>query len=61
MHTASDSNDHGHQALKEIEMYTKAVDQKGLARIAMASMATAFAESDLANLDDGLANDRLTY
>jgi integrase len=46
----------GHQNLKEIETYTREVDQKGLARIAIASM-PAFPENDLANLDDGLAND----
>jgi integrase len=45
----------GHQNLKEIETYTKAVEQAALARTAMASVTRTF-DVEVANLDDELAN-----
>jgi site-specific recombinase XerD len=46
----------GHQNLKEIETYTKAVEQKMLAKAAMASVTKAFHHPEVANSDDGLAD-----
>lgn len=46
----------GHQNLKEIETYTKAVEQKRLAEIAMASIAQTFHTDEMANPDAGLAD-----
>ena len=45
----------GHQNLKEIETYTKAVEQAALAKTAMASVTKAFHKAEVANHDDGLA------
>jgi site-specific recombinase XerD len=45
----------GHQNLKEIETYTKAVEQAALAKTAMASVTKAFHKAEVANPDDGLA------
>jgi integrase len=45
----------GHKNLKEIETYTRAVEQKRLAQAAMAAMAGAFRSEQVANPDTGLA------
>ena len=58
MHEQHDRRPHtitGHQNLKEIETYTKAVEQAALAKTAMASVTKAFRKGEVANLDDGLA------
>jgi len=46
----------GHKNLKEVETYTKAVDQEALAKTAMASMTVAFPDHEVANPVDGLAD-----
>jgi hypothetical protein len=46
----------GHQNLKEIETYTKTVEQKMLANAAIASVTKAFHHPEVANPDDGLAD-----
>jgi integrase len=45
----------GHQNLKEIETYTKAVEQKRLAQSAMATVVAAFRSDEVANRDTRLA------
>ena len=46
----------GHQNLKEIETYTKAAEQKLLAKAAMASVTKAFHQPEMANPNDELAD-----
>ena len=46
----------GHQNLKEIETYTKAVEQAALAKTAMASLTKAFDNAEVANPHYELAN-----
>ena len=58
LHEQHDRRPHtitGHQNLKEIKTYTKAVEQAALAKTAMASVTKAFHKGEVANLDDGLA------
>jgi len=45
----------GHATLKEVERYTRAADQVGLADAAIASIGGTHGEQDLANRSDGLA------